>query len=156
MDGFDAGTLDGVPVSFDTTVYGPVQGTVTVRGKPYAITMRRSTYAQDGLALAALRDMTLGRARRPANFFRAANEFGFTFNWVYANRRRTAYFSSGLLPRRPPRSKVPTCRRFRFHRSRRRPSRYCPGLAGSGSAVSTLKRNSGATNRLVSASFRPA
>src|SRR5262245_31928502 len=103
MDRFDAGTLDGVPVSFDTTVYGPVQGTVTVRGKPYAITLRRSTYAQDGLSVAALRDMTLGRARHPANFFRAANEFGFTFNWVYANRRRTAYFSSGLLPRRPRR-----------------------------------------------------
>jgi acyl-homoserine lactone acylase PvdQ len=102
MDDFDAGTLDGVPVSFGTTVYGPVQGTVTVRGKPYAITLRRSTYAQDGLSLAALRDMTLGRAQHPANFFRAANEFGFTFNWVYANRRRTAYFSSGLLPRRAP------------------------------------------------------
>jgi len=102
MDGFDAGALDGVPASFNTTVYGPVQGTATVRGKPYAITLRRSTYAQDGLSLAALRDMTLGRARRPANFFHAANQFGFTFNWVYANRRRTAYFSSGLLPRRAP------------------------------------------------------
>jgi acyl-homoserine lactone acylase PvdQ len=100
MDGFDAGILDGVSVSFDTTVYGPVEGTATVGGKPYAITMRRSTYAQDGLSLAALRDMTLARARRPANFYHAANEFGFTFNWVYANRNRTAFFSSGLLPRR--------------------------------------------------------
>ena len=59
MDGFDAGTLDGVPASFDTTFYGPVQGTTTVRGKPYAITLRRSTYAQDGLSVAALRDMTV-------------------------------------------------------------------------------------------------
>jgi acyl-homoserine lactone acylase PvdQ len=50
--------------------------------------------------LAALRDMTLARARSPATFYHAANEFGFTFNWVYANRRRTAFFSSGLLPRR--------------------------------------------------------
>jgi acyl-homoserine lactone acylase PvdQ len=46
--------------------------------------------------------MTLGRARHPGNFFRAANQFGFTFNWIYANRRRTAYFSAGLLPRRAP------------------------------------------------------
>src|SRR5262245_10759600 len=100
MDRFDAGTLDGVPVSFDTTVYGPVQGTATVGGQPYAITLRRSTYGQDGLSLAALRDMTLGGARHPGSFFRAANEFGFTFNWVYANRQHTAYFSAGLLPRR--------------------------------------------------------
>src|SRR5262249_34823575 len=100
MDGFDAGTLGGVPISFDRTVYGPVQGTLTVGGKPYAITLRRSNYLQDGLSLAALRDMTLGKARHPANFFRAANEFGFTFNLAYANRKRTAYFSSGLLPRR--------------------------------------------------------
>jgi acyl-homoserine lactone acylase PvdQ len=100
MSAFDAGTLDGAPVSFDMTVYGPVQGTVTVRGAPYAITLRRSTYAQDGLSLAALRDMTIGKGRQPSNFFRAANEFGFTFNWAYASRKRTAYFSSGRLPRR--------------------------------------------------------
>jgi hypothetical protein len=76
MNAFDAGILDGSPVSFETTVYGPVEGTATVRGKPFAITLRRSTYAQEGLSLAALRDMTLGRARQPGNFFRAANQFG--------------------------------------------------------------------------------
>jgi acyl-homoserine lactone acylase PvdQ len=102
MDGFDAGALDGAPVSYDTTVYGPVQGTVTVGGRPFAITLRRSNYGQDGLALGALHDMTFGRARHPSNFFRAANQFGFTFNWIYANRKHTAYFSSGLLPRRAP------------------------------------------------------
>ena len=31
------------------TVHGPVFGTVTVGGKPYAITRQRSTYGQDGL-----------------------------------------------------------------------------------------------------------
>lgn len=100
MGGFDAGTLDGVPLSFPMTVYGPVQGTATVRGRPYAIALQRSTYAQDALSLAALRDMTLGRGRRPQGFFRAANQFGFTFNWAYANRDQTAYFSSGRLPKR--------------------------------------------------------
>src|SRR4030095_7730381 len=88
MNAFDAGTLDGVPVSFATTVYGPVQGTATVRGKSYAITLRRSTYAQDGLSLAALRDMTLGRARRPANFFHPAKQFGLPFNRVSTHSTR--------------------------------------------------------------------
>ncbi len=116
MGGFDAGTINGVPVSFPTTVYGPVHGTATVRGRPYAITLQRSTYAEDALGLAALRDMTLGRARRPTGFFRAANQFGFTFNWAYANREQTAYFSSGRLPtrRRGTNKLLPTLGSGRF------------------------------------------
>jgi hypothetical protein len=102
MTAFDAGTLNGVPMSFPMTVHGPVQGTVTVGGQPYAISLKRSTYGQDGLSIAALHDMTLGRGRTPQGFFRAANQFGFTFNWAYASRTHIAYFSSGLLPRRAP------------------------------------------------------
>ena len=44
--------------------------------------------------------MTEGKASTPARFWRTANEFGFTFNWAYASRSATAYFSSGLLPKR--------------------------------------------------------
>ena len=44
--------------------------------------------------------MTDGTANTPTKFFEVANEFGFTFNWAYASRTSTAYFSSGLLPRR--------------------------------------------------------
>jgi acyl-homoserine lactone acylase PvdQ len=102
MTPFDAGTLDGKPVRYPVTVHGPVSGTATVGGKPYAIVRQRSTYAQDGLSLAALHDMTLGRGHNVPGFFRSANEFGFTFNWAYASRHHTAYFSSGLLPRRAP------------------------------------------------------
>jgi acyl-homoserine lactone acylase PvdQ len=102
MTTFDAGTLNGKDVRFPMTVHGPVSGTATVDGKPYAIALRRSTYGQDGLSIAALRDMTLGRGRTVPGFFASANEFGFTFNWAYASRRNTAYFSSGLLPRRAP------------------------------------------------------
>jgi len=101
MTAFDAGTLDGDPVSFPVTVHGPVQGTVLVGGKPYAIALERSTYGRDGLSIAALRDMTVGNGRSVQGFYRAANEFGFTFNWGYVNRKQTAYFSSGRLPKRP-------------------------------------------------------
>ncbi len=95
---FDAGTLNGTELTYPTTVHGPVIGTATVGGQPFALARQRSTFGRDGLNLAALKDMTDGAATTPRNFFHAANEFGFTFNWAYVSRRTTAYFSSGLLP----------------------------------------------------------
>jgi hypothetical protein len=97
---FDAGTLNGTPISYPTSVHGPVIGTATSHGRPIALTRERSTFGRDGLNLAALKDMTDGQATTPQRFFSTANEFGFTFNWAYASRNATAYFSSGLLPRR--------------------------------------------------------
>ena len=79
-----------------------MSGTTLVGGKPYAIARQRSTYGEDGLSLAALRDMTVGRGSTVKGFWDSANQFGFTFNWGYANRDTTAYFSSGKLPRRAP------------------------------------------------------
>jgi hypothetical protein len=100
---FDAGTLNGTPLRYPTSVHGPVIGTATVGGQPYALTRQRSTFGRDALNLAALKDMTDGAAKTPARFFDAANKFGFTFNWAYASRDKgTAYFSSGQLPKRAP------------------------------------------------------
>jgi acyl-homoserine lactone acylase PvdQ len=79
-----------------------VIGTATVDGAPYALARQRSTFGRDGLNLAALKDMTEGDASTPDRFFRAAERFEFTFNWAYVSRTRTAYFSSGRLPRRAP------------------------------------------------------
>jgi acyl-homoserine lactone acylase PvdQ len=96
----DAGRIAGVPgdVTFHRTVHGSVVGTATIEGRPYAIALDRSTYGRDALNLGAMRDMTLGRASTPRKFFRAAGQFGFTFNWPYVNRHHVAYFSSGRLP----------------------------------------------------------
>ena len=69
-----------------------------VKGKPYAIAKARSTYGEDAFGIAALRDMTVGGGSTVNGFYRAANEFGFTFNWAYASREHVAYFSSGKLP----------------------------------------------------------
>jgi len=99
---FDAGTLAGQAVRYPTSVHGPVLGTATVDGKPYALTRKRSTFGRDSLNLAALKDMTDGTAKTPEKFWKAANQFGFTFNWAYANRYSTSFFSSGRLPRRAP------------------------------------------------------
>jgi acyl-homoserine lactone acylase PvdQ len=101
METFNAGTLGDTPLIYQKTVHGGVFATATVDGKPYALSRRRSTFGRDGLNLIALKRMTEGRASSPARFWQTANQFGFTFNWAYVSRQSTAYFSSGLLPRRP-------------------------------------------------------
>jgi acyl-homoserine lactone acylase PvdQ len=107
MRRFDAGELAGAGgapsqrLVFDMTVHGPVIGRATVGGRAYAVTRARSTYGRDALSLAALRDMTLGRGRTVDGFYRSVNQFEFTFNWAYASRKATAFFTSGRLPKRP-------------------------------------------------------
>lgn len=98
MGRFYAGKLAGRDVSFMTTVHGPVIGTATLGGRPVALARRRSTRGREGLNLMALKAMTEGRATTPERFFKIANRFEFTFNWGWASRRATAYFSSGRLP----------------------------------------------------------
>ncbi|MDH3706535.1 MAG: penicillin acylase family protein, partial [Acidimicrobiia bacterium] len=96
----EAGELNGTPLRYPVTVHGPVIGTATSEGQPVALSRKRSTFGRDALNLAALKDMTEGEAQRPRDFYRIANQFGFTFNWAYTSRSRTAFFSSGLLPKR--------------------------------------------------------
>jgi acyl-homoserine lactone acylase PvdQ len=99
---FFAGTLGGQELRYPTSVHGNFIGTATVGGRPYALTRKRSTFGRDALNLAALKDMTEGKASTPQRFWKAANQFGFTFNWGYVSRKATSFFSSGLLPRRAP------------------------------------------------------
>lgn len=101
MTSFTAGTLGATPLTYNLTVHGPVFATATIAGQPYALSRRRSTFGRDSLNLAALKHMTEGKAGSTRRFWRTANEFGFTFNWAYVSRKRTAYFCSGLLPKRP-------------------------------------------------------
>ena len=39
---FDAGTLNGTPISYPRSVHGPMIGTATVGGEPYALTRQSS------------------------------------------------------------------------------------------------------------------
>ena len=73
---------------FYTTVHGPVFGRARVGGKAYAVVRARSTYGRDIASIAALRDMTLDRARTIDGFFRSVNQFEFTFNWAYTSHRQ--------------------------------------------------------------------
>ncbi|MGH2980810.1 MAG: penicillin acylase family protein, partial [Solirubrobacterales bacterium] len=100
LETFTAGVLNGTPLTYPVSIHGPVFATATVDGQPFALSRKRSTFGRDALNLAALKDMTEGKASTPRRFWRAANQFGFTFNWGYTSRKATAYFTSGLLPRR--------------------------------------------------------
>jgi hypothetical protein len=95
---FNAGELSGVPLVYPQSVHGNVIGTATSDGRPVALTRKRSTFGRDGLNLGALKAMTEGKASTPELFWENANKFGFTFNWAYASRTSTAFFSSGRLP----------------------------------------------------------
>ena len=66
---FNAGTLNGEPLTYDVSAHGPVFATATIDGEPYALSRRRSTFGRDGLNLAALKDMTEGDASTPNKFF---------------------------------------------------------------------------------------
>ena len=95
---FNAGELNGVPLVYPQSIHGNVIGTATSDGRPVALTRKRSTFGRDGLNLGALKAMTEGKASTPELFWETANKFGFTFNWAYASRTSTAFFSSGRLP----------------------------------------------------------
>jgi acyl-homoserine lactone acylase PvdQ len=107
MTTFDAGTLGaggGEParrLTFRQTVHGPVTGTVTVGGRPYAVTSRRSTRGREAMSAIGFADLNANRVRSARDFARVMSQVEFTFNWHYADNRDIAFFSSGRLPIRP-------------------------------------------------------
>ena len=102
MRRFDAGTLNGEPVEFWTTVHGPVEGYATVKGTKVAISSKRSTYGKDVLDQLFYRRLSTGRVHDPQSFFRAAAKTPQTFNSFYIDHKHIAMFTSGRLPIRPP------------------------------------------------------
>jgi acyl-homoserine lactone acylase PvdQ len=102
MGEFNAGTLNGRPVSFRTTVHGPVIGYATVDGRKVAISRRRSSYGKDVLDQLFYRRMSTGQVDDPESFFDAAALTPQTFNSFYIDNRHIAMYTSGLLPLRGP------------------------------------------------------
>ena len=108
MTTFDAGLLRGTStqpdqeVTFKQTVHGPVSGTVTVQGKPYAVTLKRSTRGRETLNALAFADLNTNRVHSARDFAKVMNQIEYTFNWFYVDNRDIAYFSSGRLPIRAP------------------------------------------------------
>ena len=107
MTTFDAGTIVGGPgepdrpLVFHETVHGPVKGYATVDGKRVAISRKRSTRGRELASLRFFLDLSTNRVRSARDFVRTASEMELTFNWVYADSRNIAQFTSGRLPLRP-------------------------------------------------------
>jgi acyl-homoserine lactone acylase PvdQ len=98
MGDFNAGTLNGDPVTFKTTVHGPVVGYATVHGTKVAISSQRSSYGKDTLDQLLFRRLSTGQVDSPKSFFNAANKTPQTFNSFYIDNKHVAEFTSGLLP----------------------------------------------------------
>jgi acyl-homoserine lactone acylase PvdQ len=102
MGTYDAGTLNGEPVTFKTTVHGPVVGYATVNGRRVAISQKRSSLNKDVLDLLFNRRLSNGQVRSAKTFIEAASKTPQTFNSFYIDARKIAVFTSGLLPKRHP------------------------------------------------------
>ncbi len=98
MGTFDAGTLDGEPVSFKTTVHGPVVGYATVGGEKVAISSKRSSYGKDSLDLLYNRRLSNGQVHSAKSFMKAASLTPQTFNSFYIDEKHIAMYTAGLLP----------------------------------------------------------
>jgi acyl-homoserine lactone acylase PvdQ len=102
MGHFDAGTLNGDPVNFLTTVHGPVIGYARVRGRTVAISSKRSSRGKDVLDQLFFRKLSNGSIKNPQDFFKAAALTPQTFNSFYIDSKHIAEYTSGRLPIRNP------------------------------------------------------
>lgn len=102
MHPFFAGTLQGKPVRFETTVNGPVIGYARVGHHRVAITSKRASYGKDVLDLLYNRRLSDGQVDSPRSFIKAAELTPQTFNSFYIDDRHVAEVTTGLLPLRAP------------------------------------------------------
>ncbi|CAB4343159.1 unannotated protein [freshwater metagenome] len=104
MKRFDAGLLGAGgseparQLVFNESVHGPIGGTVTVGGKPYAIATMRATRGREPVSALFFKHMNENKVTSPTSFFKVANELETTFNIHYSERKHIAFFSSGRLP----------------------------------------------------------
>jgi len=108
MTTFNAGVLKGTSgapderIAFHETVHGPVSGTVTVGGRPYAIANLRSTRGREGANVFFISQLNEGDVHSGRGLARVVNQLEFTFNIFYVDHKDIAFFSAGRLPVRAP------------------------------------------------------
>jgi acyl-homoserine lactone acylase PvdQ len=104
MKRFDAGLLGASATEparqlvFNESVHGPIGGTVTVGGQPYAISTMRATRGREPVSALFFKHMNENKVTSPSSFFKIANELETTFNIHYSESKHIAFFSSGRLP----------------------------------------------------------
>ncbi len=92
-------------VTFQTqrTAFGIVIARARIHGRPVVYTNLRSTYMHELDSVVGF--FMLNNAadvKNPQDFFHAASQIQYTFNWFYADDKHIAYFNSGLNPVRGP------------------------------------------------------
>jgi acyl-homoserine lactone acylase PvdQ len=108
MRTFNAGVLSGSggapdeQVVFRETVHGPVSGTVTVDGRPYAVATLRASRGRETLGGLFASAMNEGALRSARDLARIAGPVAFTFNLFYVDHEDIGFFSTGHLPIRAP------------------------------------------------------
>ena len=102
MEPFFAGTLNGDPVNFMTTIHGPVTGYATVDGRRVAISSKRSSFGRDTNDIIFNQRLSDGTVNDVESFYAAANQSPQTFNSFYIDNKDVAMFTNGLLPTRHP------------------------------------------------------
>ncbi len=108
MTSLDAGKLGASEtepareVIIKESVYGPVTGTVMVAGKPYAVSVDRSTRGHEPEGELAFSDFDSDRVHSPTQFFEATANLGTTFNMAYVDSKNVGYISTGRLPKLAP------------------------------------------------------
>jgi len=104
MQPFNAGKIltktGGTPVTFMTTVNGPVVGYATVAKHKVAIASKRASYGKDVLDLLYNRRLSDGQVHSPKSFITAAALTPQTFNSFYVDNKHVAEITTGLLPLR--------------------------------------------------------
>jgi len=93
------------PKSIDFSVlrtrHGIVQLRTTVKGRPVAVVLQRSTYGHEvDSALGFQRLMQPSYVHGPKDFQHAVSAIDYTFNWFYTDSKHIAYYCSGRLPLR--------------------------------------------------------
>ena len=108
MTTVEAGTVVGRAGEADRqllyreTVHGPVSEYATVDGRPVAISVKRSTRGRELASLPFFLELSRNEVRSARDFVRAAARMELSFNWLYADSRDIAQFTSGRVPVRPP------------------------------------------------------
>jgi acyl-homoserine lactone acylase PvdQ len=104
MTTFDAGEIGALgkepahELYFKESVYGPVSGTVMVKGAPYGIANDRADRGREPAGEMAFSALDSEKVHSPEQFFEAANKLETTFNMAYIDNKNIAFFSTGRLP----------------------------------------------------------
>jgi acyl-homoserine lactone acylase PvdQ len=94
-----------VTLQSQRTAFGIVIARATIKGVPVVYTNLRSTYMHElDSAAGFMLFNEPAEMRSPQDFFNAAYQIGYTFNWFYIDSKHIAYFNSGHNPVRAPRT----------------------------------------------------